>query len=69
MIYEFFKNTFGDILDGFTAKDYIKIIIGTVFLFAVLWFAAAIGTAYTDHQKCLNGATGYCIESDFNTNK
>ena len=66
MIHEFFKENFGDMFDGMTKKEIIKNIFGTMAAIAILWGALAVGSAYEDHVRCINGATEYCIESDFN---
>ena len=65
MIYEFFKENFGDMFEGMTPKEIIKTIIGSIAAIVILWGAMAVGSAYEDHVRCLNGATEYCIESDF----
>lgn len=65
MIYEFFKENFGDMFEGMTTKEIIKTIIGSIAAIVILWGAMAVGSAYEDHVRCLNGATEYCIESDF----
>ena len=66
MIHEFLKENFGDIFEGMTPKQIIQSIFGTIAAIAILWGALVIGSAYEDHVRCINGATEYCIESDFN---
>ena len=31
----------------------------------VFWFCAAVGSAYQEHQLCMNGAVEHCIPEDF----
>lgn len=66
MIYEFFKENFGDMFEGMTKGEIIKTIIGSILAIIVIWGLLAVGSAYEDHVRCLNGAAEYCIESDFN---
>lgn len=65
MITEYLKETFGDVFESMTPKEIIKTIIGSVTIIAIFWCALAVGSAYESHVRCLNGATQYCIESDF----
>lgn len=66
MFHEYLKENFGDMFEGMTPREIIKMIIGCVLTLAVLWFAIAVGSAYEDHVRCMNGAAEYCIEQDFN---
>lgn len=66
MIHEFLKENFGDMFEGMTPKEIIKTIIGSILAIVFIWGIMVVGSAYEDHVRCLNGATQYCIESDFN---
>lgn len=66
MINEFLKENFGDMFEGMTPKEIIKTIIVTILAIVFIWAIMVVGVAYEDHARCLNGATEYCIESDFN---
>lgn len=65
MFHEFFKENFGDMFEGMSKGEIIKTIIGSFMAVAIIWGALAVGSAYEEHVRCLNGATEYCIESDF----
>ena len=66
MIYEFIRELKEDMFGDMSRAEIIKTIIGSVAAIIILWGAMAVGSAYEDHVRCLNGATQYCIESDFN---
>lgn len=66
MIYEFIRELKEDMFGDMSRAEIIKTIIGSVAAIVILWGAMAVGSAYEDHVRCLNGATQYCIESDFN---
>lgn len=66
MIYEFIRELKEDMFGDMSRAEIIKTIIGSIAAIVILWGAMAVGSAYEDHVRCLNGATQYCIESDFN---
>lgn len=66
MIYEFIRELKEDMFGDMSRAEIIKTIIGSIAAVVILWGAMAVGSAYEDHVRCLNGATQYCIESDFN---
>lgn len=66
MIYEFFRELKEDMFGGMSQAEIIKSIICSILALVVIWGLFAVSSAYEDHIRCLNGATQYCIESDFN---
>lgn len=66
MIYEFIRELKEDMFGDMSRAEIIKTIIGSIAAVVILWGALAVGSAYENHVRCLNGATQYCIESDFN---
>lgn len=45
-------------------KITIKDIIGGMAFVGIFYGLILIGSAWEDHQRCLNGATEYCIPED-----
>lgn len=60
------KEIYDDMFGGLTPAETIKTILGSIIAIVFIWAIMVVGAAYEDHARCLNGATEYCIESDFN---
>lgn len=52
-------------LDSMTSRQIVKSIIITILTILALCFLLMVGSAYEQHMLCMNGATEYCIDSDF----
>ena len=50
--------------DNLTIKDIIGGIFGGIAFIGFFYGLILLGSAWEDHQRCLNGATEYCIPED-----
>lgn len=48
-----------------TIWEKIGMVLMIIAMLAVFWACAAIGSAYEEHQLCMNGVVEHCIEEDF----
>ena len=45
--------------------DFLKAALMAILVMVVMYGCMMVGSAYEDHQKCLNGYTEVCIPEDF----
>lgn len=50
--------------DKITIKDIIGGIFGGMAFVVIFYILILLGSAWEDHQRCLNWATEYCIPED-----
>lgn len=50
--------------DTITIKNIIEGIFGGIAFIGLFYGLILLGSAWEDHQRCLNGATEYCIPED-----